>query len=115
MHPIALDKCLVKNAAEEAQKCVSAVPQRQGSQRDLLRRASSVGASTIDSTIFCSAKKPIIFGFSFDAADLKTPPNLFVLDPAGPFAVYPFGTIGSDFLIPKTAALVHPEYRRVGA
>jgi branched-chain amino acid transport system substrate-binding protein len=65
-----------------------------------------VGAATIDSTI--AGKKPIIFGFSFDPADLKTK-NLFVLGPAGPFAVYPFGTIGSDYLKAKTAALVHPQ------
>jgi branched-chain amino acid transport system substrate-binding protein len=104
-HPIVLDKCLVKNAAEEAQKCGQQFLNDKG-VNVISYGALSVGASTIDSTI--AGKKPIIFGFSFDAADLKTP-NLFVLGPAGPFAVYPFGTIGSDFLKAKTAALVHPE------
>jgi branched-chain amino acid transport system substrate-binding protein len=104
-HPIELSKCLVKNAAEEAQKCGQQFLNDNGINV-ISYGALSVGASTIDSTI--AGKKPIIFGFSFDAADLKTP-NLFVLGPAGPFAVYPFGTIGSDFLKAKSAALIHPE------
>lgn len=104
-HPLQLEKCLVKNAAEEAQKCGQQFLNDK-SINVISYGALSVGAATIDSTI--AGKKPIIFGFSFDPADLKTK-NLFVLGPAGPFAVYPFGTIGSDYLKAKTAALVHPQ------
>jgi len=104
-HPVALEKCLVKNAAEEAQTCGQQFL-NDDAVNVISYGALSVGAAAIDSTV--GGRKPIIFGFSFDPADLKTK-NLFVLGPAGPFAVYPFGTVGSDFLKAKSAALIHPQ------